>query len=225
MVGDLVRAFAVLGDRKVRGVLWLGIGLSLLTLMLLTLGIQGALEAWADTGYLWLDRAEQVLGALAAILIAWFFFPSVVVAFSSLFLDRVVDEVEARYYPALPSARSIALPSAALAGLRLLGISLLLNLVALPLYFVPGVNLPLWLLLNGYLVGREYIELVGQRRLAGSEIGQLRRQRRLRIWLAGVAIAFLLTIPFLNLVAPIVGAAFMAQRFHRLVPPSALPPP
>ena len=44
---------------------------------------------------------------------------------------------------------SQSLPSA----LKLLGASLLLNLLALPLYFVPLLNLPVWLAVNGYLVG------------------------------------------------------------------------
>ena len=221
MLRDLVRAFAELGDSKVRTTVWLGIGLSFLTLLLLTIGIQAALDAWGETGYVWLDRAGRVLGAAGSLLLAWFFFPSVVVAISSLFLDRVVDRVEARYYPGLPEPRPVPLAQAAMAGLRLLAISLLLNLVALPLYLLPGVNVPLWLLLNGYLVGREYLELVAMRRLDRDQVQRVRRERRFRVWLAGVAIAFLLTIPFVNLVAPIVGAAFMTQRFHRLAP--ALP--
>jgi CysZ protein len=223
MLRDLVRAFSALGDPRVRNVLWLGIGLALLTLITLTIGIQAALDTWAVTGYWWLDRAEEVLGALGALLLAWFFFPSVVVAISSIFLDRVVDRTEERYFPGLPEPRPVPFGEAATAGLRLLAISLLLNLVALPLYFIPGVNLPLWLTLNGYLVGREYIELIASRRLDPEDVRRLRRRQLPRIWLAGVVIAFFLTIPLLNLLAPIIGAAFMAQRFHRMAG-SATPP-
>ena len=219
MLGDLLRAVRSIGDRRIRGVLWLGIGLSIVTLVLLAVAIQAALRVWAETGYLWLDRAEQLLGLVGTLLLAWFLFPSVVVAVSSLFLDRVVDRVEERYHSHLPAPQPIPLSRSAWAGLRLLGISLLLNLVALPLYLIPGLNLPLWLLLNGYLVGREYLELVAARRLPPREVGRLRRERATRIWLSGVLIAFLLTIPFVNLVAPVFGAAFMALRFHRLAPP------
>ncbi len=38
MIGDLARAFGALGDRRARGVVWLGVGLSLLTLALLDAG-------------------------------------------------------------------------------------------------------------------------------------------------------------------------------------------
>ena len=42
-----------------------------------------------------------------------------------------------------------------------------------------------------------------------------RRERRLAFWAAGVVVAALLAVPLLNLVAPIVGAAFMTLRFQR----------
>jgi CysZ protein len=215
MLTDLLRAFAMLREPRVRGVLWLGIGLSLLTLAALALGVEGLVRWVSDTGYGWLDGAFQVLGVLGTIVIAWFLFPGVVVAVSSIFLDRVVDATEDRYFPQLPATASVPLAAAVPAGLRLFGITLLLNLMALPLYFVPLINLPAWLALNGYLVAREYVELVGLRRLAPAMVATLRRDNRLAFWASGVLIAFLLAVPLVNLIAPIVGAAFMTLRFQR----------
>ncbi len=217
MLQDLARAFAVLGEPRARSVLLLGVGLSLLTLLGLLVGV-GALLAWAaETGYLWLDRVVEVLGVLGTAVVAWFLFPAVVVAVSSLFLERVVDVVEERHHPALPPPRPVPLLEAAGSGLKLLGASLLLNVLALPLYFVPLVNLPVWLLLNGWLIGREYAELVGLRRLDGPALVEARRRQRLTFLLSGAVIALLLAVPVLNLVAPVVGAAFMTHRFHRHV--------
>src|SRR5262245_20152958 len=99
MLQDLVRAFAMLPDGRVRGVLWLGIGLSLTTLAALFVGVE-ALVSWAsNTGYRWLDRTFQVLGGLGTAVVAWFLFPSIVVGVSGVFLDRVVDATEGRHYP------------------------------------------------------------------------------------------------------------------------------
>ncbi|MEJ0071726.1 MAG: hypothetical protein WDO24_26715 [Pseudomonadota bacterium] len=42
----------------------------------------------------------------------------------------------------------------------------MLNLVLLPLYFVPGLNLVLFYGANGYLIARGYFEQVAVRRLA-----------------------------------------------------------
>ena len=215
MLQELVRAFAMLRDSRVRSVLWLGIALALATLVALFVGVEALVTSASDTGWGWLDRTFQVLGGLGTAIVAWFLFPSIVVAVSSIFLERVVDATEDRYYPSLPPPRPLPLTQSVPSALKLLGASLLLNLVALPAYFVPLLNLPVWLAVNGYLVGREYAELVASRRLAPAMAARLRRDNRLVFWLAGAVIAFLLAVPILNLVAPVVGAAFMTMRFQR----------
>src|SRR5262245_49675120 len=86
MPQDLLRAFRMLGESRVRGVLWLAIAIALATLLVLFLGVE-ALVTWAsDTGYAWLDRGFQVLGALGTAVVAWLLFPSIVVAVSGIFL-------------------------------------------------------------------------------------------------------------------------------------------
>ena len=215
MLQDLVRAFALLRDPRVRSVLWLGIGLALATLVLLFLGVEGVVTWLSDTGYGWLDRTFQVVGGIGTAVLAWFLFPSIVVAVSGIFLERVVDATEERYYPALPPPRALPLAQSLLSALKLLGVSLLLNLVALPAYFVPLLNVPVWLAVNGYLVGREYLELVASRRLAPAIAARVRRDHRWLFWPAGAEIALLLAIPLLNLEAPVVGAAFMTMRYQR----------
>lgn len=215
MLTDLLHAFAMLREPRVRTVLWLGIGLSLVTLVALVLGVDLLVRWVSDTGYGWLDGAFQVLGVLGTVVIAWFLFPGVVVAVSSVFLDRVVDATEERYFPQLPPTAAVRFSDAVPSALRLFGITVLLNLLALPLYFIPLINLPAWLALNGYLVAREYVEMVGLRRLSPARVATLRRDHRLALWASGVLIAFLLAIPLVNLIAPIVGAAFMTQRFQR----------
>ncbi len=215
MLTDLLRAIRMLGEPRARGVVWLGVALSLATLVGLVFGVE-ALVSWAsDTGYGWVDRALEVLSVLGTLVVAWFLFPAIVVAVSSFFLERVVDATEDRYHPGLPPPRLIPIGEAVPAALRLLGLSLLLNLLALPLYFVPLLNLPVWLALNGYLVGREYAELVGLRRLDPARVAVVRRNYRLMFWTSGVLIAFLLAVPLVNLVAPVLCAAFMALRFQR----------
>ncbi|MDF1585035.1 EI24 domain-containing protein [Marinimicrococcus flavescens] len=216
MLTDIARSFGALGDRRVRGVLWRGITLALATLIALGFGVEASVDLLGTTGYSWIDRGIDVLGVLGTAVVAWLLFPSIVVALSSFFLERVVDVTEARFYPGLPPARLVPLAEQAWAALRLLGLSLLLNLAALPLYLVPVLNLPIWLLINGWLVGREYVELVALRRMRPAAVAELRRERRIRLWAAGALVAFLLTVPLLNLAAPVLGAAFMTHRLHRL---------
>ena len=94
--------------------------------------------------------------------------------------------------------------------MRFVTVGLLLNLIALPLYLLPVANLVIFLALNGYLLGREYFELVAHQRLPLEEAAQRRGQRG-RLWLAGAAIALMLIIPVFNLVAPVVAIAFMVH--------------
>jgi CysZ protein len=217
MLKDLVRAFRELRDPRVRSVLWLAIGSSIAVLTALILGADLLLERATATGHAWLDRIVEILGVLGTLVIAWLLFPSIVVAVSGLFLERVVETTEDRYQTGLAPPREVPFARSLLMALSLLGSSLLLNLLALPFYLVPLLNLPLWLALNGYLVGREYFELVALRRLDPETASSLRRRHRLAFWRAGTAIACLLVVPVLNLVAPVVGAAFMTLRFHRIL--------
>src|SRR6185437_16003471 len=94
---------------------------------------------------------------------------------------------------------------------------LLLNVLALPLYiFLPGINIVLFLGINGYLVGREYFEAVASRLLEYPLVKAMWRHYRVRLVIAGTIIAFMLSVPVLNLAAPLIGVAFMLHFFEHL---------
>jgi uncharacterized protein involved in cysteine biosynthesis len=107
------------------------------------------------------------------------------------------------------------LPEVVLYSLAFAAVVLVLNVVALPLYLVPGLNVPVYLLLNGYLLGREYVELVLARRHRFGELGALRRRHKAQLWSSGLVTALILLVPVVNLLAPVLGAAFATLRLHR----------
>ena len=82
-----------------------------------------------------------MLGGLAVFGLAYLFFPAVVVAISGLLLDRVADAVERRYYPGLPHAEGQSIAAGIFSSLRFLVVVVALNLLVLPAYLIPGVNL------------------------------------------------------------------------------------
>ncbi len=206
---------------------------SLITFVLLWVGAWFALDwagdwlvAWLDDGsgegfwigvLSWLVDAAAI-GAIA--LVSFFLFPAVMVSIMALLLDPIAEAVERRHYPDLQPARSQPLGEALGGNLIFVAVTLILNLLALPLYllliWVPPLNLVLFYLLNGYLLGREYFEMVSVRRLALAESKALRRRFRGRVILAGMVITFLLTIPLVNLVTPIIATAFMLHIFEDL---------
>jgi CysZ protein len=93
---------------------------------------------------------------------------------------------------------------------------ILVNLIALPFYLLPGINLALFWIVNGYLLGREYFELVALRHLDVAAARALRRRHALRIFIAGIVIAAFATVPFLNLLSPLFATAFMVHTSKRI---------
>ena len=68
--------------------------------------------------------------------------------------------------------------------------------------------------MNGYLLSREYFELVALRRIGPVEARALRKAHRGRLFVAGVIITLLLTVPGVNLLAPVVATAAMVHLFE-----------
>jgi CysZ protein len=186
--------------------------LAALLLVVLWLGVTGLLDHTRLAGNWWIDTVIELAGSLAALVLAWLLFPAMTMLVLGCFLERVVVAVEKRHYPGLPAPRPAGLAS----GLRLLLLAVLLNAAALPFYLIPAINLFIYYGLNGYLVGREYFELVALRRLDGAAARAMGRRHRGLLILAGAVIVFLLSLPLVNLVAPVMAVALMLHVFERL---------
>jgi CysZ protein len=221
MVKALLLGFRQLADPATFRLLLRCVLLTLATLIALIVGVGALLFGLDLTGVGWLDPILATAGSALVLVLAWLLFPIVVALILGLFAEDVIRVVERRHYPNLPSAPGMSLTAQTYGGARFVLVALLLNLVAMPLYLVPGANLPVYLGLNGYLLGREYFELVAGQRLPLGEVARLRRQRRGRLWLAGVAIAAMLMVPAFNLVAPVVAIAFMVHLVAPLESPGS----
>jgi uncharacterized protein involved in cysteine biosynthesis len=211
MIKALLLGVRQLTDPAVPRLLLRCVLLALATFAVL-IGAVAALLFWLDlTGITWLDPVLATAGSIAVLVLAWLLFPVTVSLILGLFAEDVIELVERRYYPELPRAPGMSLGAQVASGARFLVVALPLNLIALPLYLIPGANLIVYLALNGYLLGREYFELVAGQRLSVRELTRQRRGQRGRLWLAGAAIALMLVIPVFNLVAPVVAIAFMVH--------------
>ncbi len=231
MFAALAKAFRQLSDPASRGVLWRAVGASLALFIALWVGF-GLFLGWVS-GLLvaWLGSWDFLSGSLEAlqwifegvsftglIFVSFLLFPAAMAFILSFLLDDIAESVERRHYPGLPPARNQPLAEAIVGALSFFAIATILNLILLPLYlillFVPPFNLFVFYGLNGYLLGREYFEVVALRRLDRSSARQLRRRFRGKVFLAGVIIAFLLTVPFVNLVTPLVATGFLLHLFE-----------
>lgn len=165
----------------------------------------------------WIDDLLS-WGSLALMLVLSFFLMvPVASAFTGFFLDDVAEMVEARHYPGLPPARRIPPGEALQDSLNFLLLILAVNAGALLAYPFTGPAAPLlfWAV-NGYLLGREYFQMVAMRRMDRDAARALYRANRGKVWRAGVLMALPLSLPLFNLVVPVLGAASFTHLFHRI---------
>lgn len=216
MLGAFAKAFGQLGDRRIVRVLVTGIALALAVFAGLWTAVSFVLTRTQLFETVWLDAAVSVLGGLATLVLSWLLFPAVVSATIAILLDGVAAAVEARHYPGREPPRTQTLAEIILGSARFLALLVALNVVALAFLAVPPLFPFVFLAINGYLLGREYFELVAVRRMAPASAEALRRAHRWRVTAAGVLIALLLTVPLANLVAPIVGTAAMVHIFEEM---------
>ena len=133
------------------------------------------------------------------------------------FLDDIAAAVEDRHYPHLPPVSELPLSVQVLDGLKFLGVVVAVNLLAFIAYLaLPPLAPFIFWGVNGYLLGREYFQLVAMRRLGPDGAAAMRRRHRARVWITGTAMAVPLTIPVVNLLVPVLGVAVFTHQFHRL---------
>lgn len=212
-------------DPRFRRVLFLGIGLTILLLVgvtvLFVLGLEWLVPdsvtlPWIGPvgGLDWIAGAGGIVLMLAA---SVFLMVPVASAFTGFFLDDVAGAVEQRHYPTLPPALSLPWSVQLAEAGTAFGLLLLANILALIAYVFAGPFAPiLFITLNGWLLGREYFTLVAMRRVGRTEAKRLHRRHMGRVWLAGALMAAPLTIPVLNLIMPVIGVATFTHIFHRL---------
>ena len=228
MLGYLSKAISQLGDPVLRRVALIGIGGSTVVFVLLNMFIWWIFSSQVDLAALdlwgWFeDLLKWVAGVgvgLSLLVVSSILFPGVATIFVGFFLEEVVTAVEAKYYPNEPQPRAQPVGEVIASTAKFALAVVILNLLCLPLYlilmFVPPFNLVLYYLLNGYLVSREYFELVALRRMDSMAARAMRQRSRAKVLLAGILLTFLLTIPIINFLTPVIATAFMVHVFHGL---------
>jgi CysZ protein len=178
-------------------------------------GLQGAL-AWLvpSFGAEW----QQIIAAVLLIIGAVLVWRIVALAVLQFHADEVIEAVEARHYPAhLKAAQVPDWRQELCDGMAAAGRALLANLIALPfaiMLIVTGIGTPLlfWAV-NGVLLGRELDDMVWRRhRPSATTPSPLSRSQRL---LLGGVISALFIVPFINFLAPFIGAAMATHLHHR----------
>jgi len=217
MLNAFALAIGQLGDRRILSVLAKSVAITLLIFAVLGGGLWYGLTAWGpgdgNGGFI-----AAILAGLLVIVSLWLLFRLVALAVLQLFGDEVVRAVEARHYPqAAASARPLGWREELRVGARSLLRALGYNLLALPFAFLlmatavgPAI---LFAAVNAILLGRELTEMAALRHRDAAGNAPVPGFGARGV--LGAIVVVLLTVPFVNFLAPVLGAAAATHLVHR----------
>ncbi len=220
MISAFFKALGDLGSPRFRKVLWHCALWSFCTAAVLWGAVWWLMLNTELIGELpWVGGLAEDASDFLAIFIAFFLMilllPAFLGIYASLYIETICRAVEMRHYPELAPPRDQGISEAIWVGVKfglfliVLNLFLLVFLIFPPLYFVLGWGI------NGYLLGREYLEMVGFRRMTPRELRDFRMRHRGRMYLAGLIFALIATIPIVNLLLPLFGTAMMLHVYER----------
>jgi len=217
----LSRAWGDLFRPRIFGVVLLGVLLTLVLFTVLQAAAFWAIRIFApETMTLpWIGEVSLASALSWGSLILFpimsiFLMAPVTAGFAGLFAERVAEAVEEIHYPGAKG-----LPVEFMAGLMeslaVMGAVIGVALVSLLLTpFLGPLASVLFYLGNGWLLGREFFQMAARRHLHAPQATALRQSLATRTTLLGVLIALLLTVPFLNVLVPVLAAAGFTHLFH-----------
>jgi CysZ protein len=216
MFASLGRALAFFFDPALFGIVLKALLLTLVLFVALLAGAEYLLHLLPTLGSPVVNRILELLAPVIMIMGLFAVGGPVAALFASLYLDKVADAIEARSYPADPKAPGTTFAAGLGAGVRLAGIVLVADLILLPSdAFLPGAGQIATIVVNGFLLGREYFELAALRHVSRKTADALRKRNWARVFGGGLLISVLSAIPFANFFAPLFGAAVMVHFYKR----------
>jgi CysZ protein len=214
VIKAFIKAAQQISDPRARRVIWIALAAAAGVFIVLWVLVGFLLANTALFSIGWLETAIDWLGGLATGVLTWLLFPAAISVVIGLFLEDIASAVEQRHYPDLEQAHGLSTSDTLLTTLRFLAIMLTLNILMLP-FLLTGPLFPfVFYSVNGYLLSREYFELVALRRMAPAEAKALRKHNSMKLFMTGVLIAFMLTIPIVNLLVPIIATGMMVHLFE-----------
>ncbi|MGC5778422.1 sulfate transporter family protein [Methylobacterium sp. NFXW15] len=204
-----------------RGILWKSLGLTVGILALLWLGLTRLIQAFQashhiSAQYPILDSLAYYLAGFGLFVALIYLLPAVSIVVAGFFLDEAAEIVERTDFPADPPGEAMPFGRSMLYALRFAGLTLLVNLAALVIFFVPVIGVAAFFGANAYLLSREYFEMAAARFRDVDGAAEMRRAHAVRTMLAGCLLAGMMVVPVVNLVTPLFGIALMVHLHKRL---------
>lgn len=225
MFTAFLKAFAQLFSPGFRWVLLKSLALTVLLFLGAGFAIRAAFQNIAFVQWDWLETTIEVLAGLGLVVGMVFLIGPITAIFAGLFLDRVAEQVEQKHYPNDPPGQDPPMASSMWTAAWFAVVILVVNVFVLLIAWLPGLNVVAYLAGNGYLLGREYFQLVGARFHHPRDVKALRKANRGKVFTAGLFIAFVALIPFVNVLVPLFATAFMVHVYKGVQRRSGERPP
>jgi CysZ protein len=203
-----------------RAVLWKTLALTLALLAVIWAFLHSFIVAGVGLTHPWAAAPLSLLGGVGLFLGLAFLITPVSFLVAGYFFDELALLAERESAPDEAPGKPLSLSKSLLLSVKFSAVTLAVNLAALLLLLVPGINAVAFFAANAYLSGRGYFELAAARYLSFPEVRRLRKSNSLRVFAAGLVIAALLAIPLANLLTPLFGTAFMVRIVSDIRRPS-----
>ena len=154
----------------------------------------------------YVTMAGSFMATIVVVVIAIALSPAISMVVGGALFDIAAERVEKKINA--PKARAVPIQEGLLNGARIALPALVLNLIAIPLYFIPVVNAVTFYTLNGFLMGREYATVTAVRHMSYKDAVSFRKRYGMSVFMVGLACSL---VPFL---APLVGASAMTRLIH-----------
>ena len=162
----------------------------------------------SDGWFGYVTMAGSFMATIVVVVLAIALSPAISMVVGGALFDIAAERVEKKI--GAPKARAVPIQEGLLNGLRIALPALALNLIAIPLYFIPVVNAVTFYSLNGFLMGREYATVTAARHMSYKDAVAFRKRFGLSVFMVGLACSL---VPF---VAPLVGASAMTRLVQSL---------
>jgi CysZ protein len=194
-----------------RAVLWKALALTFALLALIWAFLHKLIVAGVGLTHPWAAAPLSLLSGVGLFIGLAFLITPVSFVVAGYFFDELALLAERESAPDEAPGRPLSLSRSLVLSIKFSAVALAVNLAALLLLLVPGVNAAAFFAANAYLSGRAYFELAAARHLSFPEAERLRKSNSLRLFGAGLVIAALLAVPVANLLTPLFGTAFMVR--------------
>ena len=156
---------------------------------------------------------SSISGFIFLIICLWVIFPPLLIFINSLFSGKIIKIIESNNYKNINYNYSNTFVKELKFQLSFIIIFVLINLALIPFLIFPPIYFIFYWIINGYLIGKEFSGSVLIKYINYNDIKKFNNKNRLNVYLFGIILAIIFSIPILNLFGPIIGTASMVHMY------------